>query len=270
MEEPESATVVGIPVTELRGLFPSLAVKQLPTPLSSAPSPAASRASPSEPALPASGRNLVASPPAPELEQDAEPPRVALEPIGRPLAEFPGPAPAREVAVQPPAEPVSVVSSAPVSEVPTPAPKAGAAAKSETATAVRAQAEPAPAGAPGGTALSGWEARIHQHPDNPQLRFRYSELLLSAGDYRRAVEVLEKAQRRFPSVARVCWHLAHAYWHQGLHKRDGRRRRSMEKRAYLRTLAAFETFLRLAPDDSRAPEARVRLRLLKKAQKGRR
>ena len=148
-EEPESATVVGIPVTELRGLFPSLAVKQLPTPLSSAPSPAASRASPSEPALPASGRNLVASPPAPELEQDAEPPRVALEPIGRPLAEFPGPAPAREVAVQPPAEPVSVVSSAPVSEVPTPAPKAGAAAKSETATA-RARAGRA------GTCRSSW------------------------------------------------------------------------------------------------------------------
>ena len=43
----------------------------------------------------------------------------------------------------------------------------------------------------------------------------------------------------------------------------------MEKKAYRKSLAAFETFLALAPNDLRAPKARYRLNLLKQAQYGR-
>ena len=111
---------------------------------------------------------------------------------------------------------------------------------------------------------------MRQDPDDPQLRFRYAEALLGAGDYQQTVAVLEKAQQRFPLVPRVYWYLAHGYWHQSLHKPDGSRRRSMEKKAYRKSLAAFETFLALAPNDPHAPEARSRLNLLKQAQYGRR
>lgn len=101
------------------------------------------------------------------------------------------------------------------------------------------------------------------------LRFGYADELISAGRYERAVELLEQTREQFPSEAQVYWHLGHAYWQQSLHKPDGNRRRSMEKKAFLKTLAAFETFLEMAPDDPRAFQARYRLDLLKRAQFGR-
>ena len=117
--------------------------------------------------------------------------------------------------------------------------------------------------------IAAWEARIERDPDNMELRLHYGDVLISVGHYQRAVEALEKTQASFPTAGKVYWHLAHAYWHRAMRKDDGARRRSMEKKSYLKARAAFETFLRLAPDDSRASEARYRLKLLREADFGR-
>ena len=272
VEEPESTTVVGIPITELGDLVPGLSVQRLnASPAAPAPEPA--RASQPEVAPPASESKTVA-PPESKPEGESEPPREAPEPVGLPLTELPVPNLAAGVEVRPPPKPAPAVTGEPVVEAeevaeeeekPAPQPAAGP----NTAPTVRSSEEQAAATNPGAADPGVWEARIRQDPDDPQLRFRYAEASLGAGDYRKAVEVLEKAQQRFPLVPRVYWYLAHGYWHQSLHNPDGRRRRSMENKTYRKSLAAFETFLALAPNDPRAPEARYRLNLLKQAQYGR-
>ena len=270
VEEPESTTVVGIPVTELRDLVPGLAVRRSSaTPAAPAPPPA--RASQSAAVPPASASNAVAPAPEPKAEGESEPPQAALEPIERPLAEVSAPVLATKVEVRPPPEPAPAVAGRPLAEEveAEEGEVSKLAAESEPATTGRSSAEQASSPLPTAADPGGWEARIRQDPDDLQLRFRYAEALLSAGDYRQVVEVLEKARQRFPLVPHVYWYLAHAYWHQSLHKPDGGRRRSMEKKAYRKSLAAFETFLALAPNDPRAPEARYRLNLLKQAQYGR-
>ena len=275
VEEPESTTVVGIPITELADLIPGLAVQRLnavpASPAASAPKPA--QASQPELAPPASGSKTVA-PPESKPEGESEPPREAPEPVGLPLTQLPVPNSAAGVEVRPPPKPAPAVTGEAVVEAeevaaeeekPAPQPAAGP----KPAPAVRSSEKQAAATNPGAADPGVWEARIRQDPDDPQLRFRYAEARLSAGDYWKAVEVLEKAQQRFPLVPRVYWYLAHGYWHQSLHNPDGRRRRSMENKTYRKSLAAFETFLTLAPNDPRAPEARSRLNLLKQAQYGR-
>ncbi len=305
VEEPESTSVVGIPVSELRDLVPDLAVRRSsatvaapaqpparasqsaavpPASASSAARPAAepkvegepapppARASQSAAVPPVSTSNAVAPAPEPKAEGESELPKTVLEPIERPLAGVSASVPAAKVEVQPPPEPAPTVAGRPLpEEVEAEEGEARkSAAGSETATTGRSSAKQASSPLPTAADPGGWEVRIRQDPDDIQLRLRYADALLGAGDYRQTVAVLEKAQQRFPLVPRVYWYLAHAYWHQSLHKPDGGRRRSMEKKAYRKSLAAFETFLALAPDDPRAPEARYRLNLLKQAQYGRR
>ena len=271
VEGPESTTVVGIPITELGDLVPGLAVQRLSaSPAAPAPKPA--QVSQPEVAPPASGSKTVA-PPGSKPEGESEPPREAPEPVGQPLTQLPVPNSAAGVEVRPPPKPAPAVTGELVVE------EEEAAAEEKSAPQPAAEPKPAPtvrssekqaaATNPGAADPGVWEARIRQDPDDPQLRFRHAEAQLSAGDYRKAVEVLEEAQQRFPLVPRVYWYLAHGYWHQSLHKPDGGRRRSMENKTYRKSLAAFETFLALAPNDPRAPEARSRLNLLKQAQYGR-
>ena len=271
VEEPESTSVVGIPVAELRDLVPDLAVRRSSATVA-APAQPPARASQSAAVPPVSTSNAVAPAPEPKAEGESELPKTALEPIERPLAGVSASVPAAKVEVQPPPEPAPTVGDRPLpEEVEAEDGKARkSAAGSETATTGRSSAKQACSPLPTAADPGGWEVRIRQDPDDLQLRLRYADALLGAGDYRQTVAVLEKAQQRFPLVPRVYWYLAHAYWHQSLHKPDGGRRRSIEKKAYRKSLAAFETFLALAPDDPRAPEARYRLSLLKQAQYGRR
>jgi len=140
---------------------------------------------------------------------------------------------------------------------------------STRATPVAPPTASAPRAAPPAGTAEDWEVRIRSEPQNVSLRFSYAEQLINRGSIPQAVELLEQAKEQFPSEPQVYWHLAHAYWQNSLHKPDGSRRRSMEMKSYLKTLAAFETFLEMAPDDPQAYQARYRLDVLKRAQFGR-
>lgn len=270
------------------------------TPVTRAPDPRpqpppASKPSPEPPApvLKDLGRPLAAFSvkglaPRMEARRPPEPARPAAAPSKPSVLVATGPAsgaakPAPVATISPPpTKPQSVTTAAPPVATPPPprttAPPATAAPTpgATTLTTLTPPPTPAPAPAPASppsaaaSSIEAWGARIQSEPQNVQLRLSYGDALISTGHYKRAVEILEKTRDEFPSEPRVYWHLAHAYWHQSLHKPDGSRRRSMERGAYRKALAAFETFLRMAPNDPRAPEARYRLRLLKQAQYGRR
>ncbi len=269
------------------------------TPVTRAPEPRPeppARKSPAEPPMPVLkdlGRPLAAFSvkglaPRMEARRPPEPARPAAVASKPPVLVATGPAPGAAkpapvaTAPPPPTRPQSVTTAAPPVATPPPprttAPSATAAPTPATTTLTTltppptSAPAPAPASPPGAAASSfeAWAARIQSEPQNVQLRLSFGDALVSTGHYMRAVEILEKTRDEFPSEPRVYWHLAHAYWHQSLHKPDGSRRRSMERGSYRKALAAFETFLRMAPNDPRAPEARYRLRLLKQAQYGRR
>ncbi len=265
VEEPKGAAVVGVPVSEFLPMVSGRSGAFGATPATPAPAPA----------------------PVP-VERAA----VATE-LGRPLASLVNarliaaleprvqlrlpPEPARGKAAEPASKPVAAAAAMPAAPrhpaAATPTPVASAPIKTGAPAAV-----PATTSAPRTTAglasgslenMAAWEARIRSEPENIDLRFSYADTLLSAGQFLRAVELLEQAQARFPAVPRVYWHLAHAYWQRSMHKDDGSHRRSMEKKSYLKARVAFETFLRMAPQDSRAAEARLRLKLLREADFGR-
>ena len=210
---------------------------------------------PVRPAAPSAPPVLVAAGPVPTAAKSA-PVTTAPPALTRPQPVSTTPQPM--TTAPPAATPATTATTAPTTRTPAPTPAAPAAAT-----------PPASPPAAAASSIQTWEARIQSEPQNLQLRFSYGDALIATGHYKRAVEMLEKTRNEFTSEPRVYWHLAHAYWHQSLRKPDGRRRRSMEKGSYLKTLAAFETFLRMAQEDPRAPEARYRLRLLKQAQYGR-
>lgn len=99
-------------------------------------------------------------------------------------------------------------------------------------------------------------------------RIRSSNELIQKGDYPAAVDALEEALRLYPGQAQVHYYLAFAYWHKAMHKRDGNLRGTMERTSYKKALQEFQTFLEKLPNDPRAPEARMRLELLRQAQYG--
>jgi hypothetical protein len=127
---------------------------------------------------------------------------------------------------------------------------------------------PAPAPAPrhvvSGAAAAGEPAA---QPETLEAFIKSAEALTEKARFYEAVEVLDKAREKYPRAPDVYWHLAHAYWQQALHKRDGQRRASMEAGAYRKSMAAFEVFLKIAPNDPRAPQARYRLESLRKVRR---
>lgn len=117
----------------------------------------------------------------------------------------------------------------------------------------------------GGPAVAEWRARLAAEPDNLELRFQFAQALIQGRRYSDAVALLDQVQAAHPRTAIVYWHLGQALWQQALRKPDGTTRRSMERAAYRRTIAAFEEFINLAPGDPLANTARVLLSRLRSA-----
>ena len=150
VEEPESTTVVGIPITELGDLVPGLSVQRLnASPAAPAPEPA--RASQPEVAPAASGSKTVA-PPESKPERGSEPPLEAPEPVALPLTELPVPNLAAGVEVRPPPKPAPAVADEPVVEAeeaaaeekPAPQPAAGPKPAPNLAAGVEVRPPPKP------------------------------------------------------------------------------------------------------------------------------
>lgn len=124
-----------------------------------------------------------------------------------------------------------------------------------------------PSGGPPETdpVIAQWHARLAAEPENLELRFQFAQALMQGHRYSEAVALLEQVQAAHPRIAIVYWHLGQALWQQGIRKKDGSTRRSMDRTAYRRTIAAFEEFVNLAPADPLADTARVLLSRLRSA-----
>jgi hypothetical protein len=82
------------------------------------------------------------------------------------------------------------------------------------------------------------------------------------------VKLLEEACKQFPDEMQLHYHLGFAYWYKAAFKPDGTLRKTMERAPYRKARQEFETFLKQAPNDPRAADARVRLDILRRAQYG--
>lgn len=249
------------------GTLPEAAVKQQERAADSA----AARPPPPEKSEPAAGPPSAAAPEKPGRGQDEKAEKQAAPPAGgkateaKPAEAEPVKRPEVEPAQPPQAqEKPAAVPSPPASQpAPANAPQTLAPAGEAPAPGQSAKQQAAPASAL--SAVEQWQERIAKQPDNIGLRFAFADALIEGNLYGRAVQTLEQARKEFPSNAMLYWHLAHAYWQQALHKADGSPRTTMDREPYHKCMAAFETFIKMVPDDPRAPEARLRLDQLRRA-----
>jgi hypothetical protein len=92
--------------------------------------------------------------------------------------------------------------------------------------------------------------------------------MLQARLFDKAIAVLEDALKTNPGEVRLHYHLGFAHWHKAATKPDGTPRGRMDKGPYEKAVKAFETFLEKAPGHALAPDARLRLEILRSLKYG--